>query len=121
MGWMLRAASILRRCVRDEAALCQTERSRREFGASVGGALGDQGARDRLPADGFGHTREYDGRPSAVSLVGILQNRTLLLQSGCRSVFYGTGSGNCAVQRTPPMKHLGRSMRLMACGCVLAG
>src|ERR1700737_3096030 len=102
---MLRTASILRRCMRDEAALCQTECPRRKFGAFSGGAPGGQGARSRLPADGFGYARGDGRRPDPVSFVGVSRNRALLLQSDGRSVLHGIGSGKSRVHRAPLMKH----------------
>src|ERR1700694_2222328 len=102
---MLRSASILRRCLRDEAALCQTECPRREFGAFSDGALGGQGACSWLPADGFGYARGDGRRPDPVSIVGVSRNRALLLQSDGRSVLHGIGSGDSPVRHAPLMKH----------------
>src|ERR1700694_5349235 len=118
---MLRSASILRRCMRDEAALCQTECPRRKFGAFSGGAPGGQGACSRLPADGFGYARGHGRRPDPVSIVGVSRNRALLLQSHGRSVLYGIGSGNSHVRRAPLMKHVSSSLIVAVYVCALLG
>src|SRR6267142_3874218 len=118
---MLRPAPIVGRCMRDEAALCQTYGSRRASRASSGGPPGAQGARARLPTDGLGHARRHARRPDAVSFARISGDRALLLQSDGWSDLYGIGSGSRRVHGASFVRRVSCSSILAFYFCVLVG
>src|SRR5277367_93977 len=104
MGGLLRAAPILGRCVRNEAAVCKARRPRRSAGAAARGSADLQGARAGISAHGSGHDRGYDRGPGSVSFIGVSGHRTLLLQSYGGSLLYGIGFGNCYQWRAARMR-----------------
>src|SRR5664279_1716542 len=112
---MLRAAPILTRRMRDEAALHQARRPRCGTWTAADRAAVGRGARSRLSAHGSGHPRGYDGSPGAVSFLRFSADRALLLQSDTRSVVHGTRFGHRRADCASFMKILKFWVSIWAC------